>query len=430
MLKRYRNQEGRGTDGFGYISVSLEGYISEVVRAVDEKEIIKALNNENASAILLHHRYPTSLPNYYGATHPLVIKHESFKYDYYVVHNGVIQNWKSMWEDYAKEGFKFMTEMIEGTFHQFVNLKEGYNLDEKRTVNDSEAFAIDICKNIEGQTTMVRSSGTAAFIALQCTKDGKVVAVCYGTNGGNPLVKEDDKALFCLKSLGQGVDVKTGVIFIRNWETGETEELAVNGFSHYGANRAGFGQRGSKDSKRESTPDYRDRGHDSSRKSEGKSDLDRTLEKMLPASQLLETDRGNSLDLEDTNWGRGILNERRQVKLWGDEELPTIEFEDFGFSEQELADEIKAAGVNSPEDAQQITELKNDLVHAIDDENDARAELNAAKSLMKSCVTNNEPLEELEQAKGLLDIALAAYDEAHKHTRATEAELNAWVGRD
>lgn len=419
LLKRFRNQEGRGTDGFGYVSVALDGTVSEVIRATEEKDIIAALNNENSAAILMHHRSPTSLPNYEGATHPFVVKDARFKYDYIVVHNGVIRNFELMFEDFKKDGYTFLSEMKSSTIHEFVNTKEWYEFDEKNTINDSEAFAVDLAKNLEDKATYIRSTGTIAFIALQVDKEtNKVVNLIWGKNEGNPLMLEDDKALFCLKSAGSGKPVGNGTFYIKNWITGQTTEKKASGLEWNWGNKkegkhAGF-----------RTPPTDVPARSNPIVSGQDEDIEDAIARMLPAPR-----SGTELDRE-RSLGR---DSERAFKDFGEnaeyyEELPVIEMEDLGFPESMLEDEISAADAAGSEDAGVIRQLRDDLKDELDVENEAIDELNMAKDILRTAVKNKEQLSELEKAKALVYAAEEDLKRASGKRKQTEAELGAYVG--
>ena len=424
LLKRFRNQEGRGTEGFGYVSIALDGSVSEIIRATEEKEMIAALNNENSSAILMHHRSPTSLPNYEGATHPFMIKHESFKYDYIIVHNGVIRNYELMFEDFKKEGFKFLSEMRETKVHEFVNTKEWYEFDDKTTINDSEAFAVDLAKNLENKSTYIRSVGTISFIALQVDKkENKVVNLIWGHNEGNPLVLEEDKALFCLKSVGHGKPIKAGTFFTKNWATGKITEKEVSSLSYPAAKREtkpmGFNKGGQR-----SIPDVPPRNITST----ADEPIEDAIARMLPSPRHAsehenpEKDRERSLGKDDER----MFNDFGQEAYESD--LPVIQMEDLGFPDEEMEQEIAAADASGNGEGEIIRQLRNDLQECVDEENDAIDEINEAKLLLRIAADSKQPLSELEHAKGLLNIAEDLYKEKKRERQATEAELGAYVG--
>jgi predicted glutamine amidotransferase len=192
VLKRFEKQRQRGTDGFGYISIN-DGIVRKTVRAEDEKDIIPKLAKEKDKCILFHHRYPTSTPNLKEATHPITVSHPSLKFDYHVVHNGVISNPDELKKNHLKLGFIYTTRIVTET-------KTISTIYSEECYNDSEAFAIDFALSLENDKE-IKSSGSIAFIALQVNKETKKVnRVYYGRNYGNPLKVEEDKTYFCLSS--------------------------------------------------------------------------------------------------------------------------------------------------------------------------------------------------------------------------------------
>jgi len=412
LLKRYRNQEGRGTDGFGYVSVNSEGYVNPVFRCTEEKELIAALSGDDSTSFLLHHRLPTSLPNYAGATHPLAIKDERNKYDYYIVHNGVISNYKYLWGELKKEGHVFMTEMREAKVHAFVHTDEWYEFDDTLAINDSEVVAIDVVNYIEGRSQLIRSSGTIAVIGLQCTKDGKVVNVFWLRNAGKPLQKEEDKTLFCLRSEGQGQAVDSGTLYVKDFATGTITSIPqVKGLTYtipYRTPALGYAKPYVKPTTVSTFDD----------------DLDETIRKLLPP-----TKDGGFVDKSFDDFGRTRVIEEDVAY-----DLPVIEMEDLGFSDEVLAAEIDAADAGSSGDGGVIRQLRLELIEAIDDENDSRSELNAARDLLRTAskkyLGKPSNLAEVDEASALVQAARDLFQRTTTIRRATEAELSAYVSYD
>lgn len=203
ILKRYEKQKTRGTDGFGFISLE-NGIVGKEFRAEEEKDIKKLLNDSSCDEILFHHRYPTSTPNFIEATHPIKVSHNSLKYDYYVVHNGVISNDDDLRKKHLEQGFIYNTEITK----KYITSGNTYV---EKMWNDSEALAIDIAQVIETDKK-VEAKGSIAFIALQFDKETKkAVALFFGRNT-NPLKIEMSEFIFCLSS-ESGTDIESHKLY-------------------------------------------------------------------------------------------------------------------------------------------------------------------------------------------------------------------------
>lgn len=224
LLKRYEHQKNRGTQGFGYMVVK-DGRLVDLRRAKYEYYIKEFLNAEkDAPEILFHHRMPTSTENLEEVTHPIVVENDSLDYSYYVIHNGVLQNEDELKTLYESLGFKYTTDITKRTTIEVA----GKVTKEETTVgyNDSESFAIDLARFLDGDTKELISVGSIAFICYQTYKDGRIKAIHYGRNSGNPLIVEDNNDLFVIKSSGSGKEIDEDKIFsidYATWKTTETE---------------------------------------------------------------------------------------------------------------------------------------------------------------------------------------------------------------
>lgn len=208
--KRYRAQKTRGTQGFGYVAVD-DGYIVNFTRSAGEKEIMESIQKESANEIMFHHRYPTSTPNYAEAAHPILVRHDSLKYDYYVIHNGIISNDDDLREKHFKDGFTYSTEITQNYCH-------GTKVLETISVfNDSEALAIELARDIDSgkHAGLEHVRGSIAFICLQADKTtGKTIKLMCGRNYGSPL--KVDKVVghyLALTSEGKGQEIAENHLF-------------------------------------------------------------------------------------------------------------------------------------------------------------------------------------------------------------------------
>lgn len=247
LIKRYEKQKSRGTRGFGYIALE-KGKIKNVERAEFETGIMATLRDENANEILFHHRTPTSTPNWKETTHPLVVKNKMLAYDYYVIHNGVLQNEDELKEAHEKLGFVYTTAYKEKSILQFLHSTRETETS-KEGFNDSEAFAIDLALYLDGHSKHLDSIGTIAFIAFKTDKKGNVKAIIYGHNDGNPLVVEDTtgnkEGMFFIKSEGSGIDVPVDKIYVLDYPSFKVtiiDEKVGRRYRHTPADRTtGFG---------------------------------------------------------------------------------------------------------------------------------------------------------------------------------------------
>lgn len=219
VRKRFDAQRTRGTQGFGLIEIDT-GQFKNWYRTEREDVMHKQLNETSASEILFHHRMPTSTPNVAEATHPIVVRHASLQFDYYVVHNGIISNADKLRNEHEELGFAYTTTVQKC----LVTREKTYMGDEQ--FNDSEALAIDLALAIEGNKSKLESEGSIAFMVLQVDKTTqKVVNLFFGRNTRNPLVITDEREYVTIASQGTGTDVKPHTLMRWNYETGAVEEV-------------------------------------------------------------------------------------------------------------------------------------------------------------------------------------------------------------
>lgn len=206
VIKRYRKQKDRGQSGFGYIAIQKDGTI-KIKRATTEKEIFKALEKSTSRQILFHHRLPTSTPNLLEMTHPIIIRHRTLKYNYYLMHNGIILNDTDLKEKHEELGFTYNTEMEK----RYLTKKNTYTLGE--LINDSEALAIELALMFEGKQDEIETRGSIAFFLAQVEKKTKKLNGLYCGRNSNPIKAHRAKDFFTLTSEGQGVEISQNNIF-------------------------------------------------------------------------------------------------------------------------------------------------------------------------------------------------------------------------
>lgn len=227
LLRRYRIQKARGSEGFGYVALYKDGL--NYVRRETEKEIEKDIMEEDSVSTVFHHRLPTSTINVEETAHPIYVSHDELDYDYYVVHNGVISNADDLKKVHEKLGYEYNTVITEYTQRQYIsktNKRKYYGAEKEveEVFNDSESLAIEVARNIDGMCKDIDTYGSVAFICVQVDKKTqKPLKVYYGHNDRNPLHIEEDRDFLWVKSVG-GKDLETHRVFCYDLQTGKTTD--------------------------------------------------------------------------------------------------------------------------------------------------------------------------------------------------------------
>jgi predicted glutamine amidotransferase len=178
IMDQYQEQHARGQKGFGLIRATKDSVI--VKRAVEPVKALLDISRAPESVLIFHHRMPTSTDNTMDQTHPMFISQDDLTHDYYIVHNGVIRN--------AQEMFKEHTEVLGYTYRTFKDSPSAYY----HKFNDSESFAIELARVIDGKQDTVRTLGSMAYMGLKVDKKTKrPVSAFWGTNGGNTLTWDE-----------------------------------------------------------------------------------------------------------------------------------------------------------------------------------------------------------------------------------------------
>ena len=305
-----------------------------------------------------------------------------------------------------------MTEIVESSRHTFVNTGEYYDFDDDTKFNDSEAFAIDLVNYIEGKQKTIESVGTISFIAIQTEKNGKVTNVFYGHNAGNPLIEENDKTLFCLRSLGVGGGLKTlpiDILYRLDWNTQEiTEEKVVigNQFS-----RSGYAQPADVPKRSNDDVDYNAGirngfGYDATRDAvtSDPSNLFRVLNPEHPL--LADGSMESPLTIDD------VMGTKQS-------KLPVIRYDD------EIDTFVDRVNPNESDDVERSKELRKQLHDARIADEAAWDELEMAKSLVTTAHNGKHNIEERDVALAMLEAAQNAYRETHNDVLCLEIELAA-----
>lgn len=219
VKKRFEEQKHRGTEGFGYVELK-NGIVIGTVRTETEKECMKYLSKSIADEILFHHRIPTSTPNFIEATHPIRVSHKDLKYDYYIMHNGIISNDSELRVKHLENNYVYNTEISK----EWITKSNKYI---EKIWNDSEALCIDLAIAIESGKS-IEARGSIAVVALQFEKKSKkAVALYYGHNEGNPLTIESKKDFFSITSEA-GIALPEDFLYRYDYATKETTNERKN----------------------------------------------------------------------------------------------------------------------------------------------------------------------------------------------------------
>jgi len=195
----FEEQCDRGMKGFGVVGIN--GHSKPVIlRSTEPAKFMFDLHKKGYNMMLVHHRTPTSTPNYLQQTHPILVSHEELKSDFLIVHNGIISNDIELEETHYKLGYGYTTYYQES--------------ESKYKFNDSESLAIEVARFIESKSKEIGTLGSAAFIALEMDKETeKVIQVHFGRNDRNPLNLAATKGRILLSSEGKGSEVKPFMLY-------------------------------------------------------------------------------------------------------------------------------------------------------------------------------------------------------------------------
>lgn len=219
VRKLYHAQKTRGSQGFGYIEINKDA-VGELTRTRFEPEIFATLSKSKSQQVLFHHRYPTSTINTANTAHPIPVSNKKLKYDYVVVHNGVISNASNLRARYETQGFVYTTKLTACFYSKYD--RKYYESDESKTpFNDSESLAIDLALAIEGEEEALDSKGSIAFMALQIDKETKKPIKMYFGRNTSPLKMEYTGAYIKISSQGEGEDVEAHKLHSYDYANGK-----------------------------------------------------------------------------------------------------------------------------------------------------------------------------------------------------------------
>lgn len=197
MLEQYENQYSRGTRGFGLIEVTNKGI--RIRKATEPVKALLDIGRSEAPILLFHHRMPTSTDNKLDQAHPMKVSNDELKSDWYISHNGVIQNANELKKKHEEAGY---------TYDTIVKEKYHYENSTWQKFNDSEAFAIELVRFLEGKIEEVTWTGAAAFVGIRVNKKTqKPTQVVFGRGETNPLQMKETEDNLILASDIAGEDV-------------------------------------------------------------------------------------------------------------------------------------------------------------------------------------------------------------------------------
>lgn len=197
IINQYEDQYTRGQRGYGIVRIT-PGQPVDIDRATEGVKMMMDLYAKDSPMIMFHHRTPTSTDNWLDQTHPIKVVNGSLAHNYLVIHNGVISNDDEKHKEHLELGFTYNTEYNQVSWKGDTGITK---------FNDSECLAIELARFIEGQGSIIEIRGSAAFIALQCTKDWVPERVFFGRNDGNPLKMAKTRDKMYLSSEGPGNDI-------------------------------------------------------------------------------------------------------------------------------------------------------------------------------------------------------------------------------
>jgi len=215
----YEHQKYRGSSGFGIVTVDFNRNY-KLIRETIERDFIKRLaeikEDKTLDLVMVHHRFPTSTSNRLSQTHPIRVADDCFRYEYLVIHNGVISNTVSLKNKHYDEGLVYDTLIRTRTIEES---NEGVFKSDEEDWNDSNSIAIEMVKLIEGKVNdLSQVTGSYALMAFQIDRTSqRVVGLYMARNSGNPIVTTKSRVNYG-STTGDKI-LEAGVLFRINMET-------------------------------------------------------------------------------------------------------------------------------------------------------------------------------------------------------------------
>lgn len=181
VTTQYEEQHARGQKGFGIISIKNGAAVTH--RACEPVKFFFDIHETKGPFLAVHHRFPTSTKNSIRQTHPIIVPMKGGR-ALLVMHNGIISNAHTLFKKHTEElGYAYTT-------YTPIVTSTNYLLP---AFNDSEAFAWELARFIDGDETRINALGTAAFLALEVDKKNHPLAFHFGRNEGNELLVKKQK---------------------------------------------------------------------------------------------------------------------------------------------------------------------------------------------------------------------------------------------
>jgi ribosomal protein S15P/S13E len=183
VWEQFDKQRARGTKGFGLF----DGQTGNLMRHPEEKGIKELVDKYQTNLMMFHHRYPTSTVNTKKACHPFSTGKyfDDGKICYVLIHNGWINNDKSLKEKHEELGINYQSVLKDNTF------------------NDSEALLWEVALYLEGNKESIDAQGAIAFICLKLV-EGEPAVTYFGRNSSSPLEMNLTGGQLFLSSSGKG----------------------------------------------------------------------------------------------------------------------------------------------------------------------------------------------------------------------------------
>lgn len=207
ILEAFNRQIGRGTQGFGFAFEDENGRVA--TRFHTQKEgILSQLAQCRSTAMIFHHRIPTSTPNVFESCHPFKVSVGNKSL--YTIHNGYISNDDELKEEHEKLGYTYRSQSQTGKF------------------NDSEALAHELALKILDGKELMGARGGVAFIALETDGNDAPVAIYFGRNSSSPLKLRVSRKSIVIGSETPGDIVPPGYLNRLDLDTYEIETTPMS----------------------------------------------------------------------------------------------------------------------------------------------------------------------------------------------------------
>lgn len=222
IINQYEEQFSRGTQGFGIIRIDKKMGV-QVDRATEPTKFLIDLTIKKSDMIIAHHRTPTSTKNKLDQTHPILVSNKQLKFDYLVIHNGIITNTGALKTKHKELGYNYTTEYkdtfySQGGYNTVTRTYDHGEVNSRIKWNDTESLAVELALFIEGKIDTIENNNNAAFIVVQINKKTqKTSAVFFGRNGmASNLNMYKTKGVLRLSSEGIGEEVEENQLFAFN----------------------------------------------------------------------------------------------------------------------------------------------------------------------------------------------------------------------